>query len=66
MEERVINGSWVGDERKYIYWGGKLITFVGLKVPKFPLLLLKIIYVIGKEGKALASEEVVSFLIWLT
>jgi hypothetical protein len=46
--------------------GGKLITFMALNVPKFPLLILKSIYVSGKDVKALASEEVVNFLIWLT
>jgi hypothetical protein len=46
--------------------GGTLITFMALYFPEFPLLFLKNIYVSGKEGKALASEEVVNFLIWLT
>jgi hypothetical protein len=46
--------------------GGKLTTFMALNFPKFLLLFLKSIYVSGKEGKALASEEVVNFLIRLT
>jgi hypothetical protein len=45
--------------------GGKLVTFMALNVPKFPLLFLRSIYVSGKQGKALASEEVVNFPIWL-
>jgi hypothetical protein len=43
--------------------GGKLITFMALNFPKFPLLFLKSIYVNGKEGKDLASDEVVNFRI---
>jgi len=42
--------------------GGMLITFMAVNVPKFSLLLHKVsIYVSGKEGKALACEEMVIF-----
>jgi hypothetical protein len=38
LEEREINDSLVGDERKYSYTGGKLITFMALNISEFPVL----------------------------